>query len=67
VKCEHLFGYETFQISVPTLPPGVVINDPKNLEYVLKNEGIFSKGEFFRYRSRDLFGEIVSGQSGIIY
>jgi hypothetical protein len=56
VKCEQQFGFETFQISVPSLPPGVVINDPKNLEYVLKNEGIFSKGDFFKRRSWDLFG-----------
>jgi hypothetical protein len=62
VKCERQFGFETFQISVPTLPPGVVINDPKNLEFVLKNEGIFSKGDFFKRRSWDLFGKISSGQ-----
>jgi hypothetical protein len=57
VKCERQFGFETFQISVPSLPPGVVINDPKNLEYVFKNEGIFAKGDFFKRRSRDLFGK----------
>ncbi|TVY84542.1 Cytochrome P450 94A1 [Lachnellula suecica] len=57
VRCERHFGLETFQISVPTLPPGVVINDPKNLEYVLKNEGIFSKGNFFTSRAWDLFGK----------
>lgn len=56
VECERQFGFETFQISIPSLPPGVVINDPKNLEYVLKNEGIFSKGDFFKRRSWDLFG-----------
>jgi hypothetical protein len=57
VKCERLFGYETFAISVPTLPPGVVINDPKNLEFVFKNEAIFGKGDFFKSRSWDLFGK----------
>jgi hypothetical protein len=57
VKCERLFGFETFEISVPSLPPGVVINDPKNLEFVLKNEGTFGKGAFFKLRSWDLFGE----------
>ena len=61
VKCEQQFGFETFQISVPSLPPGVVINDPKNLEFVLKNEGIFSKGDFFKRRSWDLFGEFFRG------
>jgi hypothetical protein len=63
VKCERQFGFETFQISVPTLPPGVVINDPKNLEFALKNEGIFSKGDFFKRRSWDLFGRFSSGLS----
>jgi hypothetical protein len=28
-----------------------------NLEFVLKNEGIFGKGAFFKLRSWDLFGE----------
>ena len=57
VKCEQKYGFETFEISVPSLPPGVVINDPQNLEYVLKNESIFAKGDFFKKRSFDLFGE----------
>ena len=57
VKCEQQFGFETLQISVPSLPPGVLINDPKNLEYVLRNEGIFAKGDFFKSRSWDLFGK----------
>jgi hypothetical protein len=56
VECERLFGFETFEISVPSLPSGVVINDPKNLEFVLKNESIFRKGAFFKHRSWDLFG-----------
>lgn len=55
-RCERQFGFETFEISVPSLPPGVVINDPKNLDYVLKNDDLFNKGEFFRRRSWDLFG-----------
>lgn len=60
VKCERIFGFETFEISVPTLPPGVVINSPENLEFVLKNEAIFSKGDFFKTRSWDLFGNARS-------
>jgi len=55
-KCERRFGYETFQIAVPTLPPGVVISDPRNLEFVFKNEGTFSKGEFVKGAMWDLFG-----------
>ena len=57
VKCERQFGFETFQIYVPSLPPGLVISDPKNLEYVLRNEGTFAKGNFFKKRSWDLFGK----------
>lgn len=60
VKCERKFGYETFQISVPSLPPGVVINDPHNLDYVFKNEGVFGKGDFVKSRSWDLFGTEVN-------
>ncbi|CCU74385.1 cytochrome P450 monooxygenase/CYP52A1 [Blumeria hordei DH14] len=57
VKCERIFGLETFFISVPTLPPGVVIHDPKNLDFVFKNESLFAKGNFFREKAYDLFGE----------
>ncbi|KAK1463744.1 cytochrome P450 [Colletotrichum cuscutae] len=66
-KCEQLYGYETLQISVPSLPPGVVISDPKNLEYVFKNEGIFAKGEFFKGRSRDLFGNGIINVDGDLW
>ncbi|KAK0120042.1 hypothetical protein ONS95_011456 [Cadophora gregata] len=67
VKCERQFGFETFQISVPSLPPGVVINDPKNLEYVFKNEGIFAKGDFFKRRSWDLFGNGIINADGELW
>ncbi|KAM3065233.1 hypothetical protein ACMFMG_010427 [Clarireedia jacksonii] len=67
VKCERQFGLETFQISVPSLPPGVVINDPKNLEYVLKNEGIFAKGDFVKSRSWDLFGNGIINADGNLW
>lgn len=52
------YGFSTYEISVPTLPPGVVVNDPKVLEFILRTEGPqgFVKGEFFRQRSWDLFG-----------
>ncbi|KAL8986075.1 MAG: hypothetical protein Q9177_004267, partial [Variospora cf. flavescens] len=49
-------GFSTFEISVPSLPPAIVISDPKNVEHVLKNEELFIKGTFFRSRSWDLFG-----------
>ncbi|KAF7890769.1 uncharacterized protein EAF01_010578 [Botrytis porri] len=67
VKCEREFGWETFEISVPSLPPGVVINDPKNLEFVLKNEGIFAKGDFFKSRSWDLFGNGIINADGDLW
>ncbi|TGO33663.1 hypothetical protein BHYA_0233g00110 [Botrytis hyacinthi] len=67
VKCERKFGWETFEISVPSLPPGVVINDPKNLEHVLKNEGIFAKGDFFKSRSWDLFGNGIINADGDLW
>ncbi|KAK2013852.1 cytochrome P450 [Colletotrichum eremochloae] len=66
-KCEQLYGYETLQISVPSLPPGVIISDPRNLDYVFKNEGIFAKGEFFQGRSRDLFGNGIINVDGDLW
>ena len=42
---------------MPTLPPGVLIHDPRNLDFVFRNEGIFTKGEFVKGRSWDLFGK----------
>jgi hypothetical protein len=60
VHCQRLFGLETYEISVPTLPPGVVIQDPVNLEFVLKNEKHITKGEFFRRRTWDLFGRLLA-------
>ena len=59
IKQQNDFGDETYEISVPSLPPGVVINRTENLEYVLKNESVITKGPFFRDRSWDLFGIIV--------
>ncbi|KAG4434504.1 hypothetical protein IFR05_010009 [Cadophora sp. M221] len=67
VKCERQLGFETFQISVPSLPPGVVINDPKNLEYVFKHEGVFAKGNFFKTRSWDLFGNGIINADGELW
>ncbi|KAI1310740.1 cytochrome P450 [Xylaria venustula] len=66
-KCERQFGLETFQITVPTLHPGVVINDPDNLDYVFKNEGLFSKGDFVKQRSWDLFGNGIINADGELW
>ncbi|KAI1118232.1 cytochrome P450 [Nemania sp. NC0429] len=67
VKCERQFGLETFQITVPTLHPGVVINDPNNLDYVFKNEGVFAKGDFVKQRSWDLFGDGIINADGELW
>ncbi|KAL2413621.1 Cytochrome P450 [Exophiala dermatitidis] len=67
VKCQQLFGKETLEISVPSLPPGVVINSPDNLEYVLKNEASITKGDFFRERSWDLFGYGIINATGDLW
>jgi hypothetical protein len=58
VQQQEELGDETYEISVPSLPPGVVINSPENLEFVLKNEAVITKGPFFKERSWDLFGNI---------
>ncbi|KAK5661900.1 hypothetical protein OQA88_10009 [Cercophora sp. LCS_1] len=63
-KCQRIFGYETVALTVPTLPPGVLIHDPKNLEYVFKHEGIFTKGMFVKGRSWDLFGNGIINADG---
>jgi hypothetical protein len=56
-QCQRQFGYETVALTVPTLPPGVLIHSPQNLDYVFKNEGLFTKGNFVKRRSWDLFGK----------
>ncbi|KAK7415986.1 hypothetical protein QQZ08_012182 [Neonectria magnoliae] len=66
-KCERLFGYETLHISVPSLPPGVIISDPRNLDFVLRNEGVFEKGSFFTERSWDLFGHGIINVDGELW
>ncbi|MCJ1444641.1 MAG: hypothetical protein MMC23_005143 [Stictis urceolatum] len=60
-------GFETYEIPVPSLPPAVLINDPNNLEYVLKNTDLFVKGEFFRSRSWDLFADGILNADGELW
>lgn len=62
--CQRKFGYETVAISVPTLPPGVLIHDPRNLDCVFKNEGVFTKGTFVKGRTWDLFGNGIINAEG---
>lgn len=44
-------------MTVPTLPPGVLVHDPKVLNFIFKNEGLFAKGAFVKKRTWDLFGK----------
>lgn len=64
---EREFGLESYQITVPTLPPGVVINDPICLDYVFKNEALFNKGAFVTERSKDLFGHGIINVDGDLW
>ncbi|KAG8170269.1 hypothetical protein KVR01_001014 [Diaporthe batatas] len=66
-KCERIFGHETFELYVPSLPPGVVINDPVNLDHVFKNEAIFSKGDFVKKPLWDLFGHGIINSDGELW
>ena len=64
-QCERLFPRETLAISVPSLPPGVIISDPHNLDFVFRHEGaVFEKGAFFKDRSWDLFGSGIINADG---
>ncbi|KAK0709824.1 cytochrome P450 [Lasiosphaeria miniovina] len=66
-KCQRQFGYETVALTVPTLPPGVLIHDPRNLEFVFKHEGVFTKGNFVKGRSWDLFGNGIINADGELW
>ncbi|VUC21084.1 unnamed protein product [Clonostachys rosea] len=63
-KCIHLHDRETLLITVPSLPPGVIISDPANLDFVFKNEPVFQKGAFFKDRLNDLFGNGIVNSDG---
>lgn len=63
-KCERVADYETLEISVPTLPPGIVVHDPRNLDFIFKNESLFSKGDFVKSRAWDLFGHGIINADG---
>ncbi|KAL2139365.1 hypothetical protein VTI28DRAFT_5281 [Corynascus sepedonium] len=63
-KCQRQFGYETIALRVPTLPPGVLIHDPRSLDFVFKNEGLFTKGDFVKQRSWALFGNGIINADG---
>ncbi|KAL8742097.1 MAG: hypothetical protein Q9190_005373 [Brigantiaea leucoxantha] len=52
---------------VPSLPPAIVVSDPKNVEHVLRNNDLFIKGAFFRSRSWDLFGNGIINADGELW
>ena len=56
VEIQPQLGLGTFELQIPTLPPAVIINDPKNLEFVLKDTVLFVKGNFVKSKTWDLFG-----------
>ncbi|SPN99036.1 related to cytochrome P450 94A1 [Cephalotrichum gorgonifer] len=62
--CERRFPHQTLQISVPTVGTGVIVSSPANVDFVLRNEGVFSKGEFVKSRSLDLFGHGIINVDG---
>lgn len=64
-RCARAHGAETLRISVPSLPPGVIVACPANLDFVFRGEGVtFAKGDFFRERSLDLFGGGIINADG---
>lgn len=66
-SCIQQYGHETLGISIPTLPPGVIISNPVNLEHLFQNEGLFQKGDFFRARLQDLFGHGILNVDGNLW
>ncbi|KAJ4245808.1 hypothetical protein NW762_013932 [Fusarium torreyae] len=66
-RCNEQYGYETLAINIPTLPPGLIISNPANLEHIFRNEEIFQKGDFFRVRLHDLFGHGIVNVDGHLW
>ena len=62
--CERRYPHQTLQISVPTVGLGVIVSAPSNVEFVLRNEGVFAKGDFVKSRSWDLFGHGIINVDG---
>lgn len=60
-------GFETFELPVPSLPPAVLVNDPKILEQVLRDTSTFVKGHFFKARSEDLFRNGILNADGELW
>ncbi|RMD44153.1 hypothetical protein DV735_g978, partial [Chaetothyriales sp. CBS 134920] len=56
VRQQQAFDGDTYEISGPCLPPAVVITQPENIAFVVKNGSRVSRGSFFAARTGDLFG-----------
>ncbi|KAH6989886.1 cytochrome P450 [Ilyonectria destructans] len=67
-RCIDFYGQQTLRIKVPFLPPGVIISDPANLDYIkFKHDRIFEKGKFFKERLWDLFGNGIVNVDGDLW
>lgn len=66
-ECIRLRGHETLRIAVPTLSGGVIVADPAIVEHVFKHVDVFQKGEFFKGKLRDLFGDGILNADGELW
>ncbi|MCJ1402437.1 hypothetical protein MMC11_005657 [Xylographa trunciseda] len=66
-QVQPIVGFDTYEISIPSLPAAIVVSDPQNVEHVLKNNELFIKGDFFRSRSWDLFGNGIINADGELW
>ena len=60
-------GMDTFELQIPTLPPAALINDPKNLEFILKDTELFVKGDFVKSNTWELFGHGILNADGQLW
>ena len=66
-RCIKQYGQETLGVVIPILPPGVIIANPVNLDFIFKHEELFRKGQFFRSRLQDLFGYGIVNVDGDLW
>lgn len=66
-ECISIHGLETLLVTVPSLPAGVIISDPDNLDFVFRHEHVFEKGRFFTTRLWDLFGDGILNTDGDLW
>ena len=66
-KMQAQMGLVTFELQIPTLPPAALINDPKNLEFILKDTDLFVKGDFVKSNTWELFGHGILNADGQLW